>query len=50
MEAPTLQAPQGDTLVLDEEFDLVVGELEQTAPANTPSATTCTLHIYCVPQ
>ncbi|WP_327069765.1 hypothetical protein [Kitasatospora sp. NBC_01302] len=46
MEAPTAQAPQGDTLITDEEFDLVIGDLEQDAPKSTPSAGTC-FHVYC---
>ncbi|WP_158071921.1 hypothetical protein [Kitasatospora sp. CB01950] len=50
MEAPTLQASPAGTLVLDEAFDLVVGELEQLAPEHAPSATTCGLHLYCVLQ
>ncbi|MGW4382430.1 hypothetical protein [Kitasatospora sp. NPDC004531] len=50
MEAPTLQAPQCDTLVTDEAFDLVVGDLEQSAPEHAPSATTCGWHLYCVLQ
>ncbi|MFD8594368.1 hypothetical protein ACFV1L_05155 [Kitasatospora sp. NPDC059646] len=50
MEAPTLQAEQRDPLVLDEAFDLVIGDLEQPAPAHTPTATTCGWHLYCVLQ
>ncbi|MFJ1793224.1 hypothetical protein [Kitasatospora griseola] len=48
MEAPTLHPPTGDTLVTDEEFDLVIGELDLDVPENTPSAGTCGLHLYCI--
>ncbi|MFJ5229276.1 hypothetical protein ACIQBJ_05175 [Kitasatospora sp. NPDC088391] len=50
MEAPTLQAPPSGTRTADEEFDLVIGDLEQDVPVNLPSATTCGLHLYCVLQ
>ncbi|MFF0297360.1 hypothetical protein ACFYS8_15935 [Kitasatospora sp. NPDC004615] len=51
MEAPTLQAPKGETLVTDAEFDLMVGELELDAPEHTPSASTCAInHMYCALQ
>ncbi len=32
MEAPTVQAPQGDALTADEEFDPVISDLEQGVP------------------
>ncbi|MFF7636286.1 hypothetical protein ACFZB9_24530 [Kitasatospora sp. NPDC008050] len=46
MEAPTVQAPQGDTLITDEEFDLVIGELEQSAPESTRDVGSCH-RVYC---
>ncbi|WP_198953360.1 hypothetical protein [Kitasatospora sp. CB01950] len=50
METSTAQPPQGDTLVADAEFDLVIGELEQGAPAHQQSTwPTCT-RIYCSPE
>ncbi|MFJ5924533.1 hypothetical protein ACIQF6_18240 [Kitasatospora sp. NPDC092948] len=51
MAAPTLHAPMGETLVTDEEFDLMIGELELDAPENAPSASTCAVqHMYCALQ
>ena len=46
METPTVQAPQGDTLVTDEEFDLVIGELEQGVPGGTQDVGSCH-RVYC---
>ncbi|KDN82355.1 hypothetical protein ACFV1L_05160 [Kitasatospora sp. NPDC059646] len=51
METLTVQAPQ--TLVADEAFDLVIGDLEQDVPGHRqdalPQATTC-VRVYCVPN
>ncbi|NUR64030.1 MAG: hypothetical protein HOV87_36035 [Catenulispora sp.] len=48
MEALTLQAPQSETLITDEEFDLMLGELELDAPEHSENPSTCAInHIYC---
>ncbi|MGC0417158.1 hypothetical protein [Embleya sp. AB8] len=47
MEAPTVQAQQGDTPITDEAFDLVIGELEQDAPEGMRDATSCH-RVYCI--
>ncbi|MER5728311.1 hypothetical protein ABT084_08105 [Streptomyces sp. NPDC002138] len=49
MEAPTVQAQLGDTLVTDEEFDLVIGELEQSAPEGSREIGSCH-RVYCLLQ
>ncbi|WP_330328391.1 hypothetical protein OHS33_00695 [Streptomyces sp. NBC_00536] len=47
MEAPTVQAPLGDTRITNEEFDLVIGELEQDAPESTRDIGSCH-RVYCM--
>jgi hypothetical protein len=48
MEASTLQAPQVELLITDEEFDLMLGELELGVPEPAEDPSTCAVnHIYC---
>lgn len=48
MEALTLHALQSETPVTDEEFDLVLGELELAVPEHAENPSTCAIqHIYC---
>ncbi|NUP51768.1 MAG: hypothetical protein HOW97_31290 [Catenulispora sp.] len=48
MEALTLQAPPSEALINDEEFDLMLGELEAAAPDHSKTPSTCGLHLYCI--
>ncbi|MFJ1751888.1 hypothetical protein [Kitasatospora sp. NPDC088134] len=48
-----MQAPQGELLVADEEFDLVIGDLEQDVPEHrltrmdsAPHGSSC-VRVYC---
>ncbi|MGC0417157.1 hypothetical protein [Embleya sp. AB8] len=53
METSVMQAQQGDTLTADEEFDLVIGDLEQDVPDHRqtrmdsfPHSSSCA-GVYC---
>lgn len=49
MEALTAQASPSENHVTDEEFDLMLGELESDAPENSPNPATCAInHVYCI--
>lgn len=52
METRTPQAPQSDALITDEEFDLMLGDLELDAPEHSEASGTCgwMQHIYCILQ
>ncbi|MFB7741027.1 MULTISPECIES: hypothetical protein [unclassified Streptomyces] len=51
MKAVAVQDPQSTALVGDDEFDLVIGDLEQelvqSPAADAPQASTC-IRVYCI--
>jgi hypothetical protein len=52
MEATTVEPSQVEALITDEEFDLMLGELELDAPEHSKTTSTCgwMQHVYCILQ